>query len=186
MKDDEIDDIYSEFKIGIRTFAQNYDWSCGPAVLRSALYYQYGINLTELEIALVSGATFNGMDETNFEIGLKNLGLKYKESSKGTLNKLKSFLIKHKLPIVHVVMKNGLGHYLLFVGYDKESVYLSDPSEGKIVKYGIPFFLGIWKEEEGETQTRWFIVITGTKKSKIKSTITKLKRIDKKLTKMIR
>jgi len=181
---DEVD-VYSEFKIGIRTFSQSYDWSCGPAALRSVLYYQYGINITELEIALVSGANSTGMDEANFEIGLKNLGLQYKESNSGTLNKLKEFLIKHKLPIVHIVMKDGCGHYLVFVGYDKENVYLADPSAGKIITYGISFFLGIWKDEERETQTRWFIVITGTRKSKIKTTINKLKRIDKKLNNMI-
>lgn len=178
-------DIYSEFKIGVRTFRQNYDWSCGPTALRTVLYYQYGINLTELEIALVSGANTNGMNDANFEIGLKNLGLKSKESDTGTLNKLKSFLIKHKLPIVHLVMPDGCGHYMVFVGYDKDNVFLSDPISGKIVKYGISFFLGVWKEEEGETQTRWFIVIIGAKKNKISSTLNKLKRIKNKLDKTI-
>jgi len=181
----EEQDVYSEFKIGARAFPQTYNWSCGPSALRTVLYYQYGINLTELEIALVSGANSTGMDDVNFEIGLRNLGLRFKQTSNGTLNKLKSFLIKHKLPILHLVMSDGGGHYMVFVGYDAENVYLADPAQGKIIKYGIPFFLGIWKEEEGETQTRWFIVLTGSKKNKILTTINKLKGIKKKLDKMV-
>ena len=70
---------------------------------------------------------------------------------------------------------------MVFCGYDNNEVYLCDPLHGRIVKYGIPYFMGVWKEEENETQTRWSIVITGKTKSKIVATINKLKHIKKKM-----
>lgn len=171
------------YQIDIKPFEQQLNWSCGPSSLRAVLYHLYGLDLTDRELALVCGSNENGTDELNFQLGLKTLGFKFKQSDKGTLNKLKAWLVKGTPPIVHLVMNDGGGHYMVFAGYDKENVYLSDPATGKIVKYGIPFFLGVWKEEELETQTRWFLVVTGYTKNKIGSLIKKLKHIKEKVEK---
>ena len=177
----QLEKIETSFNIDIRSFQQQFDWSCGPAALRTVLYYQFGIDLTDRELSLVCGSNESGTDELNFETGLKILGFKYKQNNKGTLSKLKNYLIQSKLPIVHLVMQDGVGHYMIFCGYDVDNVYLSDPIQGKIVKYGTAYFMGIWKEEEKETQTRWSIVITGKANSKIAATINKLKHIKKKI-----
>lgn len=174
-------EIKDKFNIDVKPFEQQFKWSCGPAALRTVLYYQYGYDLTDRELSLVCGSTENGTDELNFELGLRVLGFKYKQSHSGNLNKLKNLLAQYKLPIVHLVMQDGVGHYVVFIGYDEENVYLSDPDTGKNIKYGIAFFLGIWKEEEAETQTRWYLVVVGRSKIKIGPMISKLKRISKKV-----
>ena len=174
-------EIRDKFNIDVKPFEQQFVWSCGPSALRIVLYYQYGYDLTDRELSLLCGSTENGTDELNFEMGLTVMGFKYKQSNSGTLNKLKSLLAQYKLPIVHLVMQDGVGHYMVFIGYDAENVYLSDPATGKNIKYGISFFLGIWKEEEAETQTRWYLVVVGRSKVKIGAMISRLKHIEKKL-----
>lgn len=113
---------------------------------------------------------------------MKTLGFTFKQSSAGSLNKLKKELANHRLPIVHLVMSDGQGHYMVVVGYDDDNVFLSDPASGKVIKYGIPFFLGVWKIEERETQTRWFLVVTGKTKHKISSLVRQLGNIQRKLS----
>lgn len=171
------------FHVDVKPFEQQLNWSCGPASMRIVLYHEYGLDLTDRELAIVCGSNENGTDELNFHLGFKTLGFKFKESDKGNLNKLKTWLVKGALPIVHLVMEDGGGHYMVFCGYDKDDVYLSDPAQGKTIKYGIPFFLGVWKEEELETQTRWFLVITGYTKNRIGALIKKLKHIKEKVEK---
>lgn len=168
-----------EFHIDVKPFKQQLRWSCGPASLRTVLYYQYGIDITDRELAIVLGSDENGTSD--FSRGLKLLGFNYDESNRGTFNKLKEYVIQNYLPLVHLVMSDGVGHYMVMTGYDEEHVYLSDPSSGKIIKYGIPFFMGVWKIEERETQTRWFIVVTGKSKDRIGSLIQKLKKIQGKI-----
>jgi predicted double-glycine peptidase len=168
-----------EYHLDVKPFQQQLSWSCGPASLRTVLYYQYGIDITDRELALVLGSDENGTSD--FERGLKLLGFSFKQSSFGTLNKLKEVLVQHHLPIVHLVMSDGVGHYMVMTGYDNDHVYLSNPSTGKIVKYGIPFFLGVWKIEERETQTRWFLAITGKTKNRIDALVQKLKKVQKKV-----
>lgn len=172
--------MVEEFHIDVKPFKQQLSWTCGPASLRTILYYQYGLDLTDRELSLVLGSNENGTSD--FAYGLKTLGFTFKQSSHGNLNKLKKALGRHQLPLVHLVMSDGIGHYMVVTGYDADSVYLSDPSSGKIIKYGIPFFLGVWKIEERETQTRWFLVITGKIKHQINSLIRKLGNIQRKMS----
>lgn len=175
-----MNELLEEYKIEVKPFEQQLPTSCGQSSLRTVLYHYYRVDFTDRELSIMLGSGSDGTSD--FDAGLKILGLTYKQSDKGTLNKLKSFLLKDLLPIVHVVMHDGCGHYMVVVGYDKDSVYLSDPSVGKIIKYGISYFLGIWKVEEDETQTRWFITVTGKRKrNKINVLIKKLRNIKKKI-----
>jgi len=164
----------------VKPFKQQTRWSCGPASLRTVLYYQFGLDFTDRELAVVLGTTENGTSD--FEYGLKILGFDFKQSDHGNFNKLKKALAKHQLPIVHVVMKDGIGHYMIVTGYDDMDVILSDPFTGTIVKYGIPFFLGVWKIEERESSTRWFLVVTGRSKHKVQALIRQLQNIQRKLS----
>lgn len=173
--------MVEEFHIDVKTFQQQLNWTCGPACVRAVLYYQCGLDLTDRELALILGSD-ESQGTGDFERGFKLLGLTYRQSNSGTLNKLKEALLKQQLPIIHLVMSNGVGHYMVMTGYDKDNVYLLDPEQGKIVKYGIPFFLGVWKMEERESQTRWFIVVTGKGKNRIDALIQKLLKIQRKIT----
>lgn len=167
----------------VKPLKQEYGWNCGPTAVLTAIKYQFGLNLTQNEMNLLCAATPSGTDEWNFGTGLVTLGFKYKQSNSGTLNKLKKVLMDGQLPIVHLVMNDGGGHYMCMCGYDEENVWLADPFLGKVIKQGIPYFLGVWKVEEKETQTRWYLAITGYSGDKIDSVIQRYKKIQKKLHK---
>lgn len=165
----------------VHPIVQSKKWDCGPTALRIVLQYQFGLKLTAKDTLQLTGVTMNGADEYNLTNALTVLGFKYKMGLHGTFVKLKSILEEGQTPIVHLVMHDGIGHYMVFTGYDEQNVYLADPAKGKIIKYGIPFFMGVWKAEEKETQTRWYLAVTGYSGDKIDGTIKRYKRIQKKL-----
>ena len=167
----------------VRSIEQSYKWDCGPTALRIALKYQFGLKLTANDMILLSGATEGGIDEYNFIKALNILGFKYKQTDCGTFNQLKNVLQEGQVPIVHLLLKDGCGHYMVLSGYDEDmgEIYLADPSNGKVIKYGRDYFLGVWKIEEKEQQTRWFLSITGYVGDKTDSVINTMKRIQKKV-----
>lgn len=184
MQDEDIEmkaEEETELILPVRSIEQSQDWDCGPTSVRIALRYQFGLKLTANDMILLCGATESGNDEYNLMKGLNALGFKYRQTDHGTFNQLKKCIQEGQTPIIHVVMNDGGGHFMVFAGYDENNVYLADPAAGKVLKYGIPFFLGVWKVEEKETQTRWYMVITGHEADRIGSIIQKLKRIQKKV-----
>lgn len=180
---DDEEEIPDSVLYPVKPLEQVEKWDCGPTALNTAIRYQFGLKLTPAEMILLCGATESGTDEYNFGKACDALGIKYKQSNSGTLNKLKKVLNDGQLPLVHMVMNDGGGHYMCLCGYDEENVWLSDPFNGKIVKFGIPYFLGVWKVEEKESQTRWYMALTGYSGDKIDSIIAKYKRIQKKVSK---
>jgi len=169
--------------LAVKPYEQTLKWSCGPVALRTLIRYVSGVKLTEQDMVLLTGATEGGADEYNLMRALDSLGFRYTQSDHGTFNRLKKHLQDGQPSIVHLVMNDGGGHYMVFCGYDEENVRLADPATGKILKYGIPFFLGVWKVEEGETQTRWYLSITGRGPDKFDSLVQRIKRISKKVRK---
>ena len=183
MAEEFLDEYVSDAKLDlkVRPYAQQKRWSCGPVALRTLIRYTSGIKLTEEDMILLTGATEGGADEYNLMRALDILGYKYTQSENGTFNRLKKHLQDGQPSIVHIILRDGIGHYMVFCGYDEENVRLADPSTGKIIKYGLPFFLGVWKVEEGETQTRWYLSITGRGPDKFDSLMQRIKRISKKV-----
>lgn len=165
----------------VRPYEQILKWTCGPVALRTLIRYMSGIRLTEQDLVWLTGATESGANEYNLTRALDVLGFRYTQSSHGTFNHLKKHLRDGQPPIVHCVMPDGVGHFMVVTGYDSANVRLADPATGRVVKYGIPFFLGVWKAEEGETQTRWFLAITGRCADRFDSLIQRIKRIQKKV-----
>lgn len=163
----------------VKPFKQQLRWTCGPASLRTVLYYQFGLDLTDRELSLVLGTNKNGTPD--FADGLHALGFAFKESSRGTFTALQRAVDDHKLPIVHIVVNDGQGHYVVVTGYDNENVYVADPALGRIVKYGQAYFMGIWKFEERETQTRWLLVVTNREHNRLATLIRKLENVRRKL-----
>ena len=176
-------EIQDKLLYPVKSLRQAEKWDCGPTAVATAIRYQFGLRLTSNEIILLTAATPSGTDEYNFTHALDALGFKYKQSNYGTLNKCKKVLMDGQLPIVHLVMNDGGGHYVCLCGYDEENVWLADPALGKVVKYGISYFLGIWKVEEKESQTRWYMAITGYGGDKIDSLVSRYKKIQKKVQK---
>ena len=173
-----------ELILDVRALPQAYKFDCGPTALRIVLQYQFGLKMTAKDMIFLTGATKDyGSNEIQLKNALSLLGFKWKESDRGTLNSLKNLLQDGQPPIVHLVMHDGTGHYMVFAGYDEENVYLADPAKGKVLKYGIAYFFGVWKVEEEETNTRWYLAITGYVGDKITQRINKLKRIQKKVIK---
>jgi ABC-type bacteriocin/lantibiotic exporter with double-glycine peptidase domain len=185
MNNDSIVDTQDKLILPVRAIKQSYGWDCGPTALRIVLKYQFGLKFTANDMILLTGTTEGGTDEYNLIRALDILGFKYHQSNNGTYSQLKAVLQNGQLPIVHLIEQDGVGHYMVFCGYDDEEqfVYLADPapSKGKIVKYGTSFFLGVWKIEEKETQTKWFMYVTGNVGDKFDSMLKSIKRIQKKV-----
>ena len=166
----------------LKPIEQKLDFTCGPIALLIALRYQYGLKLTQGEIEFITGVTKGGADEYNLIRALDLLGFKFHMSSTGTLDELKKCLENGQAPIVHLVMQDGGGHYMVVKKIDDENIHLADPATGKIVTYGIFFFLGVWKEEEKNTVTHWYLVCTGDSGiDKIDGVVRKWRRIQKKV-----
>jgi ABC-type bacteriocin/lantibiotic exporter with double-glycine peptidase domain len=178
-EDEEVVD--NEVMYPVKPIEQSVEWDCGPTALRIVLKYQFALKLTAQEMITLTGATEGGADEYNLMRALDILGFKYRQSERGTFGKLKHVLADGQIPIAHIILRDGVGHYVVICGYDEENVYFADPSSGKIVKYGIPFFLGVWKVEENETQTRWYLAVTGYGGDKLDSVLARYKRIQKKV-----
>lgn len=184
MSDEEIlVSTQDKLDLPVKPIEQSFKYDCGPSALRTALKYQFGLKFTAHDMILLAGTTEGGSDEYNLMKALDALGFKYHQTNNGTFGQLKAALQMGQPAIVHVVMEDGEGHFMVFCGYDEEAqqVKLADPAKGKIVKYGIPFFLGVWKIEEKETQTKWFLTITGHVGDRLDSVIGTLKRIQKKV-----
>jgi predicted double-glycine peptidase len=169
----------------VKSIEQQYKYNCGPTALLICLNYQYGLPLTQRDVNLLTGVTPDGCSEYHLFRALDILGFKYEESCKGTLSKLLDYLKRNIVPIVHIVLEDGGGHYVVIVGMDEEFVYLADPRTGTIIKWGIPFFLGVWKEEAKDNSSPWYLAVIGkSSHQKLDSLINKFKRIRKKLLKV--
>jgi ABC-type bacteriocin/lantibiotic exporter with double-glycine peptidase domain len=164
--------------LDVKPFRQQQRWTCGPAAVRTVLYYQFGLDLTDTELSVVLATNRNGTSDFD---GLKTLGFTFKESSAGNFKKLKKEIDRHRLPIVHILTPEG-GHYVVVVGYDDDNIYVSDPETGKIVKHDHDWFFRIWHTEEHNKWIPWFLVITGRKKHRIASLIRQLTNVQRKLT----
>ena len=162
---------------------QNYDWNCGPTALYVALRFQFGLPLTLNEFTLLTGATEDGADEYNMVRGLHLLGFKYQQRKDGTIAHLKKCLELGQPPVVHMVVSDGEGHYVTVCGIDDENVKVADPTTGKEVAYGLPYFIGCWRVGKEEPPEHWYLVVTGHSGDKLGPMITKLKRIQRKIIK---
>jgi predicted double-glycine peptidase len=163
--------------VPVRLMEQEFKYNCGPTALGIVLKSQFGLDLTQRELNLLTGVTQDGTSEYHFMRALKLLGFKFDEEGRGTLPQLRQYLRHNILPIVHVVLEDGGGHYMVVCGIDDENVRLADPRTGGLIQYGIPFFLGVWKEEAKDNATPWYLAVTGYAPHKIDALISKLKRI---------
>jgi len=169
----------------VKSIEQKYKYNCGPTALLISLRFQYGLPLTQRDVNLLTGVTPDGCSEHHLIRALDILGYKYKETGKGTLSQLRDYLKHNIIPIVHIVLEDGNGHYMNVVGMDDDFVYLADPRHGDIIKWGVPFFLGVWKEEAKENSTPWYLVILSqSSNNKLENIVKKLNNIRKKMARI--
>jgi predicted double-glycine peptidase len=145
------------------------------------LAFQYGLELTQRELNLLTGVTLDGTSEHHLIRALKILGFKYEESSKGTRQKLRDFLRAGVAPMVHVVLEDGGGHFSVVTAMDDTNVSLADPRTGTIIQYGMAFFLGVWKEEANDNSSPWYLAVLGYSAHNVDRLINKYKRIKAKV-----
>jgi ABC-type bacteriocin/lantibiotic exporter with double-glycine peptidase domain len=141
------------------------------------LLFQYRLELTQRELNLLTGATPDGTSEHHLIRALKVLGFRYEEGSKGTRQKLMDFLRAGLAPMVHVVLEDGGGHFMLVTSMTDNDVWLADPRSGTIIQYGMSFFLGVWKEEANDNNTPWYLAVTGYAAHNVDKLIGKYKKI---------
>jgi len=176
-------DADERIEVKVRPIEQLFTFNCGPTALGIILSSQYGLDLTQRELNILTGVTPDGTSEHHLIRALKILGFKYEEGSKGTLQKLRDYLRVGLAPMVHMVLADGGGHFVVVTSIDDTNVRVADPRDGTIAQYGIPFFLGVWKEEAKDNSTPWYLAVTGISTNKIDNLISKLKRIKKKVDK---
>ena len=121
---------------------RQYDQSdCGPAALLSVLQYYKGnaglVHLREICQTDSSGSTMLGMVKAAGKIGFKAHGASGEYED----------LIDEKMPcIAHVVLPDGLQHFIVIYKIDGKGVFVGDPGRGKY-KLKKEEFLKIWQQK---------------------------------------
>ncbi|MDA2530470.1 peptidase domain-containing ABC transporter [Bacillus cereus] len=119
--------------------AQNDLQDCGPACLAMISKY-YGLSISISKIREIAGTDLNG---TNIQ-GLLEAGEKLKFEVKGVRATDSDALKEIPLPaIAHVVMNDGLLHYVVIYKVKKNKIYVADPGKG-LVSYTFEDFCKIW------------------------------------------
>jgi len=112
---------------------------CGAACLSSVATY-YGLELPIAKIRQVCHTDTRGTNVLGMIEGLSAMGF-YAKGVKGDL----PALLQVPLPaIAHVVLANGIEHYVVIYEVKKGKIALMDPAVGKVVKQSIADFTKIW------------------------------------------
>lgn len=155
---------------------QSTDYTCGVAVLQSVLAY-YGDDIREDNLAKALGAKpDSGTDYMHSVEYAKSKGYDVGVYKNMTLDQLQAFIAKGQ-PVICAIqawsdkpVNYGEdwedGHYVIAVGYDKDRIYLMDPSTlGNYTYIPIPEFLNRWHDvdQRGSKLIHFGIVITKNK-----------------------
>ncbi|MEK6858431.1 MAG: cysteine peptidase family C39 domain-containing protein [Nanoarchaeota archaeon] len=146
-------------------FKQETIWTCGPAVVRSALAY-FGIKKSERQLVKELN--------TNKIIGTRNKAItslieKYKlnyivERNKFNPSKLKKLYEEgHVILIDYHHVADDKGHFAIIEKIDDKRIALMDPWEGPGQVHSINKFKKIWYDDEGNRF--WYIAISRPPKS---------------------
>jgi len=126
-------------RINLPNVSQQYDWSCGAAVVLSLLLYYGKGPLNEEIVGKKLKMDETGTDPYQIKRVLKNYGLKFIEYRGMTIEQLRQNVDKGR-PVLIMLQawgkpekysrcKNGCkdGHWLIAIGYDKYNIYFEDP-----------------------------------------------------------
>jgi len=124
---------------------------CGPTSLRIVFDY-YGVSVSETKIARVAGATQKkGCSIKGLIKAAKHFGFRTYLKKKSSLDDLRYFVKKEKVPVIVDWFSEDEGHYSVVGDIDKKNITLMDPSfeRGKR-KFSTEKFLRIWFDFPGE------------------------------------
>lgn len=112
---------------------------CGAACL-ATISKQYGLNLSISSIREAAGTDKRGTNVYGMVEAAKSLGF----SAQAVKGDKKAFFSEFPLPcIAHVVVDNGLLHYVVIHKITKNKIIIADPAKG-IVNYKPDDFFNIW------------------------------------------
>jgi len=112
---------------------------CGAACLASVAAH-YNLHLPVTRIRQLAGTDKQGTSVLGLIEAAENLGFLAK-GAKGTL----ASLIKIPLPLIaHLILENGLNHYVVIYKVSKRGILIMDPGEGRMLKKNIEEFLKEW------------------------------------------
>lgn len=138
---------------------------CGPASLKILLSY-FGKEFTEAELAKLAqatqdlGAEHEGMIEAAKEIG----GYVFVKEN-GTIDELKYFVQKEKLPVIIGWFDKDGDHYSVVVNITEKNVIICDPAANEPERWlDIETFPRIWFDFSGKdnriTTWGWYMAVT--------------------------
>lgn len=126
-------------KLRIIKIKQRDITDCGAACLASIAGY-YKLQLPVSRIRQFAGTDKRGTNVLGLIEAAERLGFQAK-GAKGTLESL----AKIPLPaIAHVIVKNGLHHYVVIYKVSKTTITIMDPGDGKVYKKPIEEFTKEW------------------------------------------
>lgn len=123
-------------KVHLPNVNQTTEYTCGAAALRAVGSY-FGINWDEEKYAdLLKTNPKHGTDPNSIVSAARALGLRVSARQNMTLDTLKMWL-ERGIPVICALQawgdeeqytKEGNGHFVVAIGYDKEKIYFEDPS----------------------------------------------------------
>lgn len=140
----------SFFITNFKAIAQPNQIACGPTCISMVLErykvrndLNHVINLTKTKWFSFKGEPFGLTIPDYMIVSMNTLGVKAKQRN-GNLDRLKHFISQNK-PVI-VLVRGGFKtwHYLVVIGYDKETVTIADPYEGEIKVMSSADFVGCW------------------------------------------
>lgn len=123
------------------TIKQRDITDCGAACLASVAAY-YDLKVPVSRIRQFAGTDKNGTNILGLIEAAEKLGFQVK-GAKGKLASLSNI----PLPcIAHIILHNGLNHYVVIYKVSKRNISVMDPGSGQIQKKSIEEFISEWSE----------------------------------------
>ncbi|TSC88817.1 MAG: putative fusion protein (N:peptidase-C:desuccinylase) [Parcubacteria group bacterium Gr01-1014_3] len=123
---------------------------CGPAALRILLSY-FGVLKSEKFLVGLCGATVSrGTRPDRLVRAAKRLGFKVRYDENGSWKILNDYINQKRLPVLVDWFMVNDGHYSVVCGLDKKTIWLADPSSGKIISMSWKVFRRVWFDFEGD------------------------------------
>jgi hypothetical protein len=129
---------------------QQYDYSCGAAVLATVIRYYWGDQATERQFLETILEILNEEElRDRLENGLSMTDLRRAAVKEGYLASIGkrdlADLFDLKVPVIVRIVQGEFEHFVVFRGIEADRVYLADPIRGN-VRMSVTKFLDRWNE----------------------------------------
>ena len=145
-------------------FKQDNEYSCGPTCLEMVFSY-FGRRISKEKLEKLAKTTKSGTSHVNMiKVAIKE-GFYCYIHNNSSINQIKHF-IDIKLPVIinYIEPSSNDGHYAVIVGYNKNSIILDDPWNGKNFKISIKEFNKRWYDyHKKHKYSRWILVVSKKK-----------------------